>query len=153
MAIVRRQNTRSLPVRGWLADYDNPFGEVERFFNEMASPLLTQGGFNGYPADLYETDEHIVLEMAVPGVRAEDLDISLEGRQLSVQGKLPQFAEGEERRYWLQGIPRGEFSRTVSLPATVVIDDVQARVNDGLLTLHMPKVAEAKTRKIEIKNG
>jgi HSP20 family protein len=105
-----------------------------------------------YPVDLYETEESIVLEMAVPGVRVEDLDISIEGRQLSTQGTLPE-REGEGRRYWLQNIPHGQFSRTITLPVTVEVDNIEARVHDGLLVLTMPKVAEARARRIAISNG
>lgn len=158
MAIVRTQNRRSVPVRGWdLADagnFSNFFGEFDRLFSDMASPLLSQSqAANAYPADLYETGENVVLEMAVPGIKAEDLDISIEGRQLAIRGTLPNFSDNEERRYWLASIPRGEFSRSVTLPATVETDNVQAQVQDGLLTLTMPKVAQAKARKIEITSG
>jgi HSP20 family protein len=88
-----------------------------------------------------------------PASRPEDLDISIEGRQLAIRGTLPNFSDNEERRYWLANIPRGEFSRNVTLPATVEMDNVQAQVRDGLLTLTMPKVAQAKARKIEITSG
>jgi HSP20 family protein len=108
---------------------------------------------NSYPADLFETGDNVVLEMAVPGVQVQDLDVSIEGRQLTISGTFPNFSEKEERRYWLQTIPRGQFSRTVSLPAGVDLDNVDARVHEGLLTLTMPKAASAKARKIEITNG
>jgi HSP20 family protein len=87
--------------------------------------------------------------MAVPGVRVEDLDISIEGRQLSVPGMLPE-REGQGRRYWLQDIPQGQFCRTITLPATVDVDNFEARVHDGLLVLTKPKVAQARARKIAI---
>jgi HSP20 family protein len=58
--------------------------------------------------------------------------------------------EGEDRRYWLQNIPHGQFSRTITLPVTVEVDNIEARVHDGLLVLTMPKVAEARARRIAI---
>jgi len=106
---------------------------------------------NGYPADLYETGEAVVLEMAVPGLTSENLDISLEGRHLTVRGNYPETSG--ERRYWFKGIPRGEFTRAVTLPTAVETDKVQASIHDGFLTLTMPKVAEAQARKIAITNG
>jgi len=157
MALVRVQSGRPVPVRGWdLANsgVSTLFGEFDRLFNEMAAPLLSaSSAVNAYPADLYETGEAVVLEMAVPGIKADDLDIRLEGQQLTIRGTLPNITDNQERRYWLQGIPRGEFSRSVALPVTVVIDRVQAKVTDGMLTLTMPKVPEAQAKRIAITQG
>ena len=155
MTIVRRKNTRSTPTSGWdlgnFGSFGDLFGDVDQLFNEVAPRLYRTAGFQGYPADLYETGDALVLEMAVPGVSGDDLDISIEGRQLVVQGVLPHTQEDESRRYWLQSIPRGEFRRTVTLPTTVEVDKVEATVNGGLLTLHMPKVGEARARKIAVR--
>jgi HSP20 family protein len=122
--------------------------------NSWGAPAFGSGQWsNSYPADLYETGDNVVLEMAVPGVQVQDLDVSIEGRQLTISGTFPNFSENEERRYWLQTIPRGQFSRTVSLPAGVDVDSVDARVHEGLLTLTLPKAVSARSRKIEITNG
>ncbi|MEJ2218922.1 MAG: Hsp20/alpha crystallin family protein [Gemmatimonadota bacterium] len=144
MALVR--NTRTLPVRRFALD---PFEEFDRMLGDFGSSLQRGGEWLSYPIDLYETDTDLVLEMAVPGISTEDLDISIEGRQLSVRGKLPEAAE-DGRRYWLQSIPRGDMSRTVKLPAAVEVDKIKAHVADGMLQLTMPKLAEAKVHKIAI---
>jgi HSP20 family protein len=155
MAIVRAQNARPVSTRGW--DLSSPGGLFEEFnqlFEQLGAPAFGSGqGSNSYPVDLFEAGDNVVLEMAVPGVRVQDLDVSIEGRQLTISGTLPNFSEKEERRYWLQTIPRGQFSRTVSLPAGVDLDNVEARVHEGLLTLTMPKAASARARKIEITGG
>lgn len=158
MALVRRQNTlRSTPSYGWnlgnSEGFGSLFGDFDRLFSELATPFYSQAQWaQGYPVDLYETAEAIVMEMAVPGISVDDLDISLEGRQLSVRGSLPE-ADSEGRRYWLQTIPHGQFNRTVTLPTNVEVDNIDARVENGLLRLTMPKVAEAKARKIAINAG
>ena len=155
MAIVRAQNARPVPAQGWdLASPTGMFKEFDQLFEQLAAPLLSTSSYaQGYPLDLYETGETVVLEMAVPGVQTQDLDVSIEGRQLTISGTLANVANHEERRYWLQAIPRGQFSRTVSLPAGVDLENVQARVNEGLLTLTMPKAASAKSRKIEVSHS
>lgn len=158
MALVRRRNgLRSSPERGWdlasTGNFSTLLGDFDSLFSELASPLYSQSQWaQSYPVDMYETSEDIVLEMAVPGIAVDDLDISVEGRQLSIKGQLPE-SNHEGRRYWLQTIPRGQFSRTVTLPTSVDIDAIEASVSEGLLTLTMPKVAEAKARKIAISNG
>jgi len=155
MAMVRAQNARPVSTRDWdLASRAGIAREFERFFDQLGAPAFGSAGWaNGYPADLYETGDSVVLEMAVPGVQTQDLDVSIEGRQLTVSGTLPNVGENEERHYWLQTIPRGQFNRTVSLPAGIDLDKVEARVHEGLLTLTMPKAASARSRKIEITNG
>ncbi|ADI16016.1 heat shock protein Hsp20 [Truepera radiovictrix DSM 17093] len=155
MAMVRAQDARPVPVQRWdlTEGAGSLFREFDRLFEQLASPMLnTSSWAYGYPVDLYETADNVVLEMAVPGVHVQDLDVSVEGRQLTISGTLPNVAD-EGRRYWLQTIPRGQFSRTVSLPASVELDNIQASVHEGLLTLTMPKAAAAKARKIEITSG
>lgn len=147
MTIVR--NARSHPVR-WTVP-DSPFEAFERLFEDFGS-VGARAETAGYPMDLFETDEHIVLQLAVPGLQADDLDISIEGRQLTVRATLPTPNADEGRRYWLQTIPRGAFTRTVRLPAGVDTDDVSAHVTHGMLELRMPKAAEAKVRKVAIEN-
>lgn len=155
MAIVRAQNARPVPVRGWdLTSPASMFQEFDQLFEQLTAPMLnTSSWTQGYPVDLYETGESVVLEMAVPGVQGQDLDVSIEGRQLTISGTLPNITDNEERRYWLQTIPRGQFSRSVSLPAGVELDKVEAHVHEGLLTLTMPKAASSKARKIAISHG
>lgn len=89
------------------------------------------------------------LELSVPGLRAEDLDISVEDAQLTVSGKALEEnkGEGEERRYWLQGISR---SFSLNLPKNVDVDNISANVQNGILILTIPKTAEAQAKKIEI---
>lgn len=163
MALVRRNRSTLSPMQGWdLGNFGELFGDVDRLFGQTASPMLGQvGQTSAYPVDIYETEGDLVLEMAVPGVKVEHLDISIEGRQLSIRGTLPEHGDangenaqsGPQRRYWLQSIPRGQFSRSVTLPSAVETDKIEARVNDGLLVLTMPKVAEARARRISINHG
>jgi len=85
-------------------------------------------------------------------VSPEDLDLSLEGRQVTIRGRSAE-TEDEGRRYWLRGMPRGEFSRTVTVPSGIDANGIEANVEQGVLTLRMPKVPEAVARKIAIGSG
>lgn len=153
--ITRKQNVQPVPFRSWnlanLGNVNDLFSEFDRLWGELTAPLSSQFRWAAsYPVDLYETGDSVVLEMAVPGIRKEDLDISIEGNLLTIRGRYPEISDGEERRYWVQGMPHGAFSRSVSLPTSVEVDEVKATVKDGLLTLTMPKVAGARVRKIAI---
>lgn len=152
MAIVRRQDQRPRSLRTWdlAPGLRDVMSEFEPLFGELASPLANAGGWaSGYPVDLYETSDEVILQMAVPGIAVDDLDVRIEGRQLAIQGRFPE-EDAEGRRYWLQTIPHGEFRRTVTLPSQVDTDHVHAKVERGLLTLTLPKAPDARARKIEV---
>jgi len=147
MSLVRNPQVFAAPVvRRRLAD--DLFEGFERLFDDVA-----RGDAQGLAMDFYESEEALVLELAVPGATASAIDVSVEGRQLTVRAELPPVPEGESRRYWLRTLPRGAFSRTVRLPVGVDVDGIEARVQNGLLALRMPKAAEAKVRKLEIQDA
>ncbi len=139
-------------VRTLNADYPTPrrtladefFGSFGRLFEDFGSSQNVQSGM-----DFYETEDGFVLEFAVPGLTSSDIDIDVEGRQLTIRAELPE-AKTEGRRYWLKTMPRGAFSRNFKLPASVDTEGISARVQAGLLVLNIPKAAAAKSRKIEV---
>ena len=102
------------------------------------------------PADLYETDEALILEMAVPGMTPEDLEVSLEGNKLTIRGQVKPVADERVRRYYLQEMAHGSFVRTFTLPVEVDASGVKAEFRNGILRLTLPKVAEARARRIPI---
>lgn len=131
------------------------FGDLFQEIEQLLQPWNALGrGSIGVelPIDLYETDDGVVLEMAVPGVEADDLDLSLEGRQVTIRGRTREGVE-DGRRYWLRGMPRGEFSRTVTVPSGIDANAIEANVQNGILTLRLPKAPEAMARKIAINGG
>ena len=146
MALVR--TARPFPVARVAAPEDL-FDGFERLF-EDAFPTRSDVPV---AMDLYETDEALVLELGVPGLTAEAIDVAVEGRQLTVRAELPAAPAEEARRYWVRTMPRGAFTRSVRLPSGVDTEAIDARVQAGMLTLRMPKVAEAKVRKVEIQNA
>ncbi len=145
MALVR--SARPFPVAR-VATPEDLFDGFERLF-EDAFPARSDVPV---AMDLYETDEALVFELGVPGLTAEAIDVAVEGRQLTVRAELPAASTEEARRYWVRTMPRGAFTRTIRLPSGVDTDAIDARVQAGMLTLRMPKVAEAKVRKVEIQN-
>jgi HSP20 family protein len=147
MALVR--NARNVPSRYQL---DDPFSAFDRLFQDLGGSVGSREDMV-YPMDLYEDNDVLTIELAIPGVQSDDLDISIEGRQLTIRATMPPIPEGEQRRYWMQGIPRGPVTRTIRLPANVDTENVKANVHDGMLMLRIPKAAEAKVRKVEIEKG
>ncbi|MGQ9753217.1 MAG: Hsp20/alpha crystallin family protein, partial [Thermaceae bacterium] len=125
------------------------FKKVNRLFEE------TLGEFSWpydsvAPADLYETDEALVLEMAAPGLAPEELEVSLEGNKLTIRGQVKLGEGGQVRRYHLQEIPQENFVRTFTLPVEVDASQAKAEFKHGLLRVTMPKVAEARAKRIPV---
>ena len=110
--------------------------------NEAAAGML--------PLDVYETDNAIVVKAAVPGVKPEDIEVTLTGDLLTIKGEFKSEQNEEKRNYVRQERRSGSFARQVTLPAGVDANACQANFENGLLTLELPKVAEAKAKSIKV---
>ncbi len=100
--------------------------------------------------DVYETDDALVLTMEMPGVDRKDIDVALENDRLRVEGRID-FSkyEGMEPVYTEYNI--GHYSRSFALSNKVDQSKISAQLEDGVLTLTLPKAAEARPRRIEIR--
>ena len=105
------------------------------------------------PIDLYETEEDCVVKAAVPGVRPEDLNVSVQGNVLTIRGETRGEHEESKGSYHLRERRYGTFYRQVQLPVPVNADAAQARFENGILTLKLPKAEEARERRIQITSG
>ena len=144
MKLARRQSTWA-PFR----DFGRLREDLERF---LGTPYETSTDMWGWgPAvDLYEDKDQFTVKCEIPGIKKEDLDISVEGNTLSVCGERKY--EQEERpgeayhteRYY------GRFQRTITLPQTVNANKVNAAYKDGVLTISLPKTEEGRRKQIPI---
>ncbi len=142
----------------------DPFAEMmslreamNRLFEESVvrpgSAMPPAGSQLGLAIDLRETDDSYVLEAAVPGLKPDDIDISVLGNQVTIQGETKQEQDQQGERYHLRERRVGRFQRTVSLPTTVQTDQATAEFRDGMLILTLPKAQEVRPRRIPIGRG
>ncbi len=103
--------------------------------------------------DVYETDERVVVTVELPGIKAEDVEVSVEDSTLSVGGKREFASEVKQESYHRIERRYGSFSRAVTLPPQVDTGKVDARFDDGVLTVEVPKIEKAKPTKIQIKGA
>jgi HSP20 family protein len=101
--------------------------------------------------DVRSTDDTYEVDAALPGMKPEDVNISVLGDTLSINGSLKEEQSTDDQGYTYREIRRGSFSRTVTLPTTVKADAATATFEDGMLHLSIPKAEEAKPRQIQIK--
>jgi len=101
--------------------------------------------------DVYQTENDLIIQSAIAGVRTEDLDISLERDVLTIQGERKRPFE-ESGDYFTQECYWGRFIRQIILPVEVNPDGIEARLKEGVLTIRVPKIQRERKRKILI-NG
>jgi HSP20 family protein len=102
--------------------------------------------------DMYETEDAVVVKTAVPGVKSDDIDITISGNTLSISGETKVEEEVKEENYIRHERRYGSFSRSVVLPESVNPDEAEASFEDGILTLSIPKAPEAKPKVIKVKS-
>jgi HSP20 family protein len=139
--------------------FDNPFGDLDQLRREMlrlldtapgdASGDLGAGVFP--PMNITEDQNHYYLRAEVPGMKPAELSISALRNRVLLSGKREIQPEHERASYHRKERAEGSFSRTVTLPAEVDADHVDARYIDGILTVTLPKAAEAKPRQITVR--
>lgn len=140
----------------------NPMREIrraEREWNRRLRDLFgTRGGRKrrrvrgGWvpPVDVYEEDQRFVISAELPGVDPSLIDVSIKGNMLHVRGRRERPQDESNARYYRSEQHYGTFKRTFSLPRSVDTDRIAAEYCDGVLTLSLPKRAEAQAKRITI---
>jgi HSP20 family protein len=103
------------------------------------------------PVDMYETDESVVVKTGIPGVKAEDIDVSVTGETLTIKAETQEEEEVQRDNYLRRERRRGSYCRSVTLPGGLETEKAEADYTDGILTLNFPKAEEVKPKTIEVK--
>jgi HSP20 family protein len=121
----------------------------ERFFR----PPVPFGawGEGALAIDMYETDDSVVVKTAVPGVKAEEIDVSITGDTLTVRAEIKEEQEVNRENYLRRERRYGSSCRSVTLPGGLETEKAEADYTDGILTLTFPKAEEVKPKSIKIK--
>jgi len=127
----------------------NPLDTLfDRFLGEDGGSL--NRAWAGMPVALWDDEDHFFIEAEMPGVRDEDVDVTVHNGMLFIRGeRRPE----EGRRYLYNSRSFGRFERFMNLPEAVNTDDVQATLKDGILSITLPKSPEAKPKKITLQAG
>lgn len=141
-------------VYGW--DPLEQFSQARRTMNSLLDSVMgSQGGtlreWTPPALDLYEKDGKYVVEAALPGLRKEDIEISIAENALSIKADKTEEKEEKDARYFYREVRRGGFARTVTFPQDIDADHVEADYQSGVLKITVPTVAPMKAKKVEIK--
>lgn len=144
MKLIRSSNW---PAVGRLTDLRD---EIDRLFESpfaRTSEILT--GWT--PAfDVYEEKDNFVVKAELPGMKKEDINVSLQDGSLIISGERRSETHSEEAEVYRAERFFGKFQRAVALPAAVAADKVKAQYRDGVLTVTLPKTEEAKPKQIDV---
>jgi len=125
--------------------FESAFGYPVR----TETPSLREGWLP--PVDIHEDSNNIYLKAELPGIKKEELNISVEGDTLTIKGEKKHESEVKEEQFHIMERTYGSFSRSFSLPANVDASKVRADYKDGVLNLTLPKKEESKPKKIDVK--
>jgi HSP20 family protein len=140
----------------------DPFGEMvtlrqamDRLFEDSLVSPLTLRSFNGEavapPLDVHQTADEIVVTAALPGIKPDDVDITITGQTLSIRGEFKADEEISRDQYLYRERRYGTFHRQLQLPVRVQGDAATATFENGELRLSIPKAEEVKPRQIQVK--
>jgi HSP20 family protein len=148
MAIVtwRRRNPEELaPFRGGVDDW------FESFFRGLDRPLSALGQ-RAWPAiDVAEKEDAVLVRAEVPGMKPEEIDISVYGNTLTISGEKKASKEDEGDGFYHVESSYGTFRREVGLPTDVDESKIEAVCKDGVLAITLPKAEKNKAVKVKIK--
>lgn len=116
----------------------------------FVSPFRLLQPTNIVPVDVYETDEAFIVKAFMPGLTPDQLNISIEQNLVTIRGE-PKTDQPDGLRPIRVETQLGPFTRQITLPMEIDAEHVQAELDNGVLTLTLPKLPEAKPRKIQIK--
>jgi len=137
--------------------FRQPLQDFRREMDRLISDVLQAASESGWPfparnqpaVNMWEPAEALHLEVEVPGIKADQLEISVVGNELTLRIARVDTAE-ENVTYHRRERPVGEFSRSMRLPTEVDADRVAAELRSGVLTLTLPKAQAARPRKIQV---
>ncbi len=151
MLLIRRNND-------WPFEGRSPFDELSRMRREMErlSEGITRGvtrrsGAGVFPlVNLTEDSDNYYLRAEMPGIRSDDIEISVTGDTISISGERKILNEDENAKYHRKERESGKFSRILSLPGPINTEKVDAKSMDGILSITLSKAEEAKPKRITI---
>ncbi len=144
--MVRSEGQPTWPLR----DIDKWFDDF--FMRPLAIPRTRMMAMPEImpDVDIFESDGDVVLKAELPGMKKEDIEVTLSDGTITISGEKKQEEEVKKKDYYKVERSYGSFCRTFSLPAEVKADKVKSTFKDGVLEVRMPKSEEAKSKEVKV---
>jgi HSP20 family protein len=150
--IFRRIHYPTFNLRSTFEELERMRTEMDRLFGQTTGRISSRPAAGVFPLiNLTEDKESYYVRAEIPGVKAEELNISATGKNLTISGERKIASEGNNARYHRREREAGSFSRIIALPGDVEVDNVDAGLTNGVLTVTIPKAEAAKPKQITVK--
>jgi HSP20 family protein len=126
---------------------------MDRLFDDaFTRPInLRDGGWSAPAVDMYQTDDEVVVKVALPGFNADDVQINVTGDVLTLRGEMKQEEDKKDKAWHIREHRWSSFERSIALPTEVTADKANADFENGILTVTLPKAEEVKPKSISVK--
>ena len=126
---------------------------MDRLFDDaFTRPIsLRDGGWTSPAVDMYQTDDEVVVKAALPGFKADEVQINVTGEVLTLRGETKHEEEKKDKAWHIREHRWGSFERSIALPTEVTADKAVADFENGILTITLPKAEEVKPKTISVK--
>ncbi len=151
MSIVKRYPTRERFLDRGFNRFFSDFPELFPRFHTAWWPTNTEDGDFVPMIELIEKEGHYILRAEIPGVMKEDIDISIDNDILKLKGEKKSMEESVESECYCSERSYGHFLRTIHLPSGVDSEKIDAKYNNGVLEVTLPKKEEVKVKEIKLK--
>ncbi len=149
MAIIRFSD-RPFWRHPW-DDLEKVRNEMDKMFRGVSAEMPWIPRATVYPAlNVSEDEDNIYVRAEIPGVKPEDLDISIEGETLTLKGERQEQTPDKKFSYHRHEIETGRFSRALALPTRIDSEKIEASYRNGIIKITLPKAAEVKPKKIGV---
>ena len=126
---------------------------MDRLFDDaFTRPInLRDGGWSAPAVDMYQTDDEVTVKVALPGFKADEVQINVTGDVITLRGELKHEEEQKDKAWHIREHRWSSFERSVALPTAVTADKASADFENGILTITLPKAEEVKPKTISVK--
>jgi len=125
---------------------------MDRLFDDAFTRPFSMSGGSVTPAiDLYQNADEVIVKASLPGLKADDVQISITGDMLTLRGEFKEETEKKEATFHIRENRYGSFERSIMLPTDVQTEKAKADFKNGILTITMPKAESVKPKTITIK--
>lgn len=140
MSLIRWQRSPQMLARPMMRAHDL-FDELDRLFTTSVSEAAGEADY-GPAVDVYQTEDEVVVKAQLPGVKKEDVDVSIQDNTLTIRAETRREEEVDEEGYFRRELRYGTFARRLPLPAAVDEEQVKATMSDGVLEVRAKKTEE-----------
>lgn len=125
---------------------------MDRAFDDIFSrSSISSEGYGVLNIDMVQTDDEVIVKASIPGVKPDDINISVTGDTLTIRGEVKEDEETIKANYHIRELRMGSFARSILLPGPVIADKAKAEFENGILKLSLPKAEEIKPKTITVK--